>query len=538
MKDGRYVALLLALTAVYIAAGKLGLLLASVNASVSPVWPPTGIAIAALLLYGLRLWPAVLVAAFVVNVTTSGHAPSSLGIAIGNTLEALAAAWLTIRFANGAQAFLRGYTVFRYAFLAALLSTAISATIGTASLVASGLADVAQIWPIWFTWWLGDAGGALVITPPIVLCLSRVPVLRHGGGRLELIGLTGAVALTSVFLFTPLRPFRDTGSPVAFIALPVLVWAAFRFGPRIASSVLAALAMAAVWATVNGTGPLASAASNDAFLYLQSATAVASVMTLALAAGVLERQDAEEHLRSVEAMLLEAEERKVAERDEFLGIAAHELRTPLTSLQLAVEILQREAASPEGAKRSLQTVGSQTARLGQLVGQLLDTVRIEMGRFALEVADEDVSALARVAVAEAQAQTDRHQILLSAPAELRARVDALRFEQVLRNLLDNAVKFSPTGGRIDVDLASSDGRFCLAVRDRGQGVPPEHRAGIFERSYQGPVDPRSGGLGLGLHVSRHIVGLHGGNIEAEFPHDGGTRIVVDLPLGGERKEMA
>ncbi|HVS66305.1 MAG TPA: MASE1 domain-containing protein, partial [Thermoanaerobaculia bacterium] len=463
MKDARYLSLLLALGTVYIAAGKLGLLLASVNASVSPVWPPTGIAIAALLLYGLRLWPAVLVGAFVVNVTTSGHVPSSIGIAVGNTLEALTAAWLTVRFAGGARAFLHGATVFRYAFLAALVSTAISATVGAGTLVAAGLADTAELGAIWFTWWFGDAGGALVVAPPIVLWLSRVPPLRHGGDRVELVGLAAAVVVTFVFLFTPLRPFQTSGSPAPFIALPVLVWAAFRFGPRIASTVLVALAMFAAWAVANGSGPLATATPNDALLFVQGATAVASVMTLALAASVLERQESEEQLRRAEAELLQAEERKVAERDEFLGIAAHELRTPLTSLQLAVEILQREAASPEGARRSLQVVGSRTARLGQLVGQLLDTVRIETGRFALEVADDEVSALVLGAVAEAQAGTDRHQILLNAPAELRARVDALRLEQVLRNLLDNAVKFSPSGGRIDVDLGNTGGRLRLSV---------------------------------------------------------------------------
>ncbi len=537
--DRRALLQLLAVTVIYVVAGKLGLLLASVNESVSPVWPPTGIAIAALLLYGLRLWPAVLVGAFVVNVTTSGHLLSSVGIAAGNTLEALAAAWLTVRFADGAQAFLRSFTVFRYALLAALVSTAISATIGTASLVAAGLADPTELGPIWSTWWLGDAGGALVVAPPIVLWLSRVPALRHGGDRVELAGLSVAVLLTAVFLFTPLRPFQTSGSPAPFIALPVLVWAAFRFGPRVASTVLAVLATIAAWAVMNGTGPLAAATPNDALLFVQGATAVASVMTLALAAGVLERQEAEEHLREVEGRLRLAEERKVAERDEFLGIAAHELRTPLTSLQLAVEILQRDAASPEGAKRSLQTVGSQTARLAQLVGQLLDTVRIETGRFGLEVADEDVIALARGAVAEAQAATSRHEIVLRGPQEMHAPVDSLRFEQVLRNLLDNAVKFSPGGGRIDVELASLDGHFRLSVRDRGQGVPAEHRGGIFERSYQGPVDPRSGGLGLGLHVSRRIVELHGGHIEAQFPHDGGTRIVVELPRDDrERKDMA
>ncbi len=543
MKDRRYLELLLALTAVYFVAGRLGLLLASVNASVSPVWPPTGIAIAALLLYGPRLWPAILVGAFLVNVTTSGHLLSSLGIAVGNTLEALAAAWLTVRFASGAQAFLHGAGVFRFALLAALLSPAISATIGSASLVAGGLAEAAEVGTIWFTWWLGDAGGALVVTPPIVLWLSRVPALRHGGGRIELLALIGAALLTAVLLFTPLRPFRTSGSPVAFIALPVLVWAAFRFGPRVASSILAVLAMTAAWAAANGTGPLAGASPNEALLYLQGATAVASVMTLALAAGVLERQEAEERLREAEERLRREEEQKVTARDEFLGIAAHELRTPVLSIQLAVGFLLRAIREgvPETVeiRRTLAALDSQVMRLGQLIGQLLDTARLNAGHIDLELREHDVAALAARYVAEARAGTTRHEISLTVPATLRAQVDELRFERVLRNLVDNAVKFSPDGGKIDVSLTRSDGRFRLSVRDHGAGIAPEDRPHLFDRFFQVPSDKRTAGLGLGLFLSRHIVELHGGHIGAEFPHDGGTRIVVDLPLGGgEGKGMA
>src|SRR6266508_5389879 len=163
------------LVAAYFVAGKLGLQLASVNASATAVWPPTGIAIAALLLIGLDLWPAILVGAFAVNLTTSGDLPSSIGIAIGNTLEAVIATLLVQRWAGGREAFERPHDVIAFAFLAAVVATAVSATVGVMSLAVSGLASWSDFAPIWFTWWMGDASGALLITPAIVLWATRSP---------------------------------------------------------------------------------------------------------------------------------------------------------------------------------------------------------------------------------------------------------------------------------------------------------------------------------------------------------------------------
>src|SRR2546422_4700450 len=146
------------LTVVYFIAGKLGLMLASLHASASPVWPPAGIALAALLVLGYRVWPAIFVGAFLVNVTTAGNIFTSLGIASGNTLEALCGAWLVNKFANGARAFDRPQDVFKFA-LAALISTTVSATCGVSSLAAGGFAQWSSYWPIWLTWWLGDTSG-------------------------------------------------------------------------------------------------------------------------------------------------------------------------------------------------------------------------------------------------------------------------------------------------------------------------------------------------------------------------------------------
>src|SRR2546426_9316248 len=171
LADRKYPLTLAALFGLYVVAGKLGLSLAFVHASASPVWPPTGIALAALLTLGYRVWPAIFAGAFVVNVTTMGSVATSLGIASGNTLEGLLGAYLVNRYANGARAFDHSQDVFKFAGVAALLSTVVSATVGVGSLVLGGYAAWADVDEIWFTWWLGNASGALIFTPLLVLWL-------------------------------------------------------------------------------------------------------------------------------------------------------------------------------------------------------------------------------------------------------------------------------------------------------------------------------------------------------------------------------
>ncbi|MDE2293797.1 MAG: MASE1 domain-containing protein, partial [Elusimicrobia bacterium] len=156
----RELALQAGLAAAYFAAGKLALLLAVVHVSVTAVWPPTGIALAAVLVYGTRVWPALLLGAFMVNVTTAGGLLPSLGIAAGNTLEALAGGLLVERFARGQAAFERPADILRFALLGGLAAPAVSATIGVASLRLGGLTRGAPAAGMWLTWWLGDAGGA------------------------------------------------------------------------------------------------------------------------------------------------------------------------------------------------------------------------------------------------------------------------------------------------------------------------------------------------------------------------------------------
>ena len=516
------IAVIAGLAAVYFAAGKLGLSLAFVHVSATAVWPPTGIALAAFLFLGWRVWPGVFVGAFLVNLTTAGSALSSVGIALGNTLEGLLAAQLVARYANGRHAFERPQDVFVFALLAAIVSPVVSATIGVTSLCVTGYAQWSDFGPIWLTWWLGDAGGALIVAPLLIVWANDPRPARLDRARtIELAALGLALALTALGVFGGLSPLAGRSNPTTFLVFPALVWAAFRFGSHIATVALVILSGTSIWSTLHGSGPFASLPTNEGLLLLGAFMGVASVMTLALAA-------AEGELRRAEAQ-------KIAERDEFIAIAAHELRTPITSLRLAVQHVRRQVAhgtAPEDEKLrdSLLIVESQSQRLGRLVTELLETVRMREGRMTLDIQQADVGDLVGRAVRDAQATTTRHKIVLEAPPRLRAKLDQLRFLQVVNNLLDNAIKFSPDGGRIEVDLSSpTRGALRLAVRDHGIGIEPEDRPHIFERFYQSQPSDQRAGLGLGLYVSREIVERHGGRIEAEFPDDGGVRVVVSLP---------
>ncbi|HEU5321005.1 MAG TPA: MASE1 domain-containing protein, partial [Methylomirabilota bacterium] len=176
----RHWSLVAAVTAVYFLAGKLGLYFASMHPSSSAVWPPAGIALAALLLFGPHMWRAVFAGAFLVNVTTVGSMAASLGIATGNTLEAVVGAALVTRFAGGRRAVDRAPDIFKLALLAGLLSTTISATFGVTALVLGGFASPVDYGSVWLTWWLGDAAGDVIVAPAILLLSDR-----RGLGRLR-----------------------------------------------------------------------------------------------------------------------------------------------------------------------------------------------------------------------------------------------------------------------------------------------------------------------------------------------------------------
>jgi signal transduction histidine kinase len=185
---------------------------------------------------------------------------------------------------------------------------------------------------------------------------------------------------------------------------------------------------------------------------------------------------------------------------------------------------------PERLQRSLQTIDQQTYKLNRLVAHLLDIARLQAGRLILDRQPYELTNLAGSVVDMLQNSTALHRITLDALSPVTISIDSIRLEQVLVNLLSNAIKYSPDGGSIEVEVLKKEDKVAIAVTDHGVGIPLERRSHIFDRFYQAHADGYLGGMGLGLYISHQIVELHGGQLYAEFPDEGGTRFVIELPL--------
>jgi diguanylate cyclase (GGDEF)-like protein len=291
--------MLLCLAAVYFVAGKLGLKLAYVHPSATAVWPPTGIALAAFLMLGYRVWPVIFLGALLVNLTTAGTFPVCLGIAVGNTLEGVIGCYLLNRYAGGKSAFDTTKGVLAFILLAATISTTVSATFGTTSLALGGVARWSDYGPIWLTWWLGDAVGDLLVAPLLILWIPK-PQLKWNGVRLlEVVLLLAYLFVVGEATFGNLFPTKSKNYPLEFLCVPALIWAALRFRPRRGQLAVCFLAGMTIYGTLRGHGPFARATQNESLLLAQSFTGVMAVMTLLLATVVEEQHRSTEQIRQL-----------------------------------------------------------------------------------------------------------------------------------------------------------------------------------------------------------------------------------------------
>jgi signal transduction histidine kinase len=259
------------------------------------------------------------------------------------------------------------------------------------------------------------------------------------------------------------------------------------------------------------------------------AIAILQQKAQALESEIEERKRVEQSLRERNEELRTA----VEARDEFLSVAAHELKTPVTSLRGFAQLLLRDIArgrqvSPERLRMALDTIDAQTGKLSHLVARLLDTAQIEAGKLRIEPVRSDLAVLVRSVVA--RQSEGQHTVKYEGPEHLEMVIDPVRFEQVITNLLQNAVKFSPEGGVVTVELRQTGPTGALlSVTDSGVGIPADQREAVFERFHQAHGEGHLSGMGLGLYITREIVEMHGGLVWVEGPEHGGSRFVVALP---------
>ena len=284
---------LIALAVAYFVLAKLGLTLASLHPSASPIWPPSGLALAAFLLWGNRVWAAVAVGAFMANATTFGSTVTSLAIAAGNTTEAFVTAWLLKTWSDGVNTFRTPAGVAKFAGLALAPGTMVSATVGVGSLVLAGHADAAKFTGIWTTWWLGDVGGQVIVAPAIVLWATARRLRLDGAELQRLAALLGATVAVGVIAFSPLLEQTPLRGPLAFLAIAPMLWAALRFRPRHTATAALVLSAFAVWGTLANGGPFAGPSLNDSFLLTLTFVISVAVPSLVLSADVTLRRESE-----------------------------------------------------------------------------------------------------------------------------------------------------------------------------------------------------------------------------------------------------
>jgi len=282
-----------ALGMAYLLLAKFGLALASLHPNASPIWPPSGLALASCLLWGNRVWPAIASGAFLAGAMTFGSIATSMAIAIGNTLEGVVTASLVARWCTRDEPFGTPTHVVVYSGVAFAPGTVISATVGVGSLVLAGYADPSKFGDIWFTWWLGDVGGLLVVAPIIILWANANVFSFDRDEVLRMAWLMVATIAVGLVAFSPLIEQTPRRGVFAFLAIGPLLWAALRYSQRDTATVVLVLSSFAIWGTVANKGPFAGANLNDSFLLLLMFVISTAVPSMVLSADVSVRRQAQ-----------------------------------------------------------------------------------------------------------------------------------------------------------------------------------------------------------------------------------------------------
>ena len=526
----RQAAALVGVLVLYVVTAKLGLRFDALAGVATTVWPPTGLALAAICLGGRRLWPAIFLGAFLVNAGTGIPLWATFVIATGNTLEAVLACRL-LGLLGWRPEMDRVHDVLVFA-LTVLLATAVSASTGTLAIWLAHIPIKDGLGLFWMVWWVGDVLGALLIAPALFAWIIRQP--RPTSLRLrfwvEALLLASGLILVGASVFYDLFPLKIVRLARGSYSLwPLLIWAVVRFRLRGTTLALLLVSLVAISGTASGHGLFAGGTlaptAHERLFRVQCFMAVTAVSMMCLAAALAERRQA------------------ILARDEFISIASHELKTPLTALRLrlatALRLLSAEKKeSPPGDRldrptRAVVAATATTDRLGRLIDDLLDVSRLTAHRLELHLEEVSLPEMladlaSRLREQAAESGSTISVTVESAQLPLVGVWDRGRVEQVITNLLSNAIKYG-NGGLITVEAHGEGDRVAISVRDQGIGIARADQDRVF-RAFERVESPhRVGGLGLGLYIGRQIVAAHGGTLRVSSEPGRGATFVLDLP---------
>jgi signal transduction histidine kinase len=542
-----YVVKLALLAVVYFVTASIGLSLDAVSGFAALVWPPTGIALAAMLILGQRYWPAIAVAAFLVNAVTGAPPLVALGMAFGNTLEALLGAHLLKRIKGFQNSLERVNDVLGLVFFAAFLSTVVSATIGVSSLLLGGVIPASAYIATWSAWWVGDMLGALVFTPFLLVWSSAAHnrPSRFAEGLLLGVLLLGA----AIFAFQGLPLVDIEPLSFVFVIFPFLILIALRFGQRGSVSAMLLLLLIATWSTTKGSGPFAGEHLSESLFLLQSFMGITAATFMVMAAAVSERERTVRHeheLMAQAALLTKQRSRLMAinrVKDEFIYVASHQLRTPATVVKQYIGMLLENYAGnlTKPQRRLLRYAYENNERQIQVINDLLGVAQIDAGNVVLKKERVDIAALVKEVIRGQGSgfASRKHPFALTiSGSDLTVYVDKKKIQMALENIIDNASKYSLPGKKIEITVGEREDKLAISIKDEGIGMTKKDVRRLFKKfsRINNSLSVAVGGTGLGLYWAKKIIDLHGGVILVTSKTKHGSTFTIILPRSAESED--
>lgn len=568
--SGRYVVTIAIVATIYFIAAKFGLSLAFSTKQVTALWPPTGIALAAVLVFGYRIWPSICISAFAINYLIGGSMPVAAGIALGNVLAPVLASYLILRFARFSLAVNSVGDVLTLILFGAILGMMVSATNGVANLVYAGAVPGSAFFSVWWVWWVGDGMGVVVFAP---LLLSWLMQSTQKWTRLQMAELVlifaglcaaGAIALNGTFLHSA-APFQ-----LQYAVFPFIIWIGLRFGMRETTLAIVLVIGLALWGAIHNRGPFVSDNLDQSLILLEMFMAVVALTGLIVSAATSERAIAradlqrahdylEERVRERTAKLAETNmmlAQKNQEVEAFVYIVSHDLRAPLVNLQgfsrelelscnemtqeLSHLCLPEQAAQKirlimdEGINGSLRYISASSTKFQKLIDALLLLSRTGKNEYDMEPID--VQALVDTTLSSLQQSIRDSGTEIAVGTLPPAFADQTAIGQVFSNLISNAMKYLQPGrpGKIEIGGAVKDGMAHFWVKDNGAGIPASSQARLFQ-VFQRFHPKLASGEGMGLAIVKRIVERHGGEIHALSADGVGTEFHFSFPANGNAK---